>query len=61
MAAKCEKLGCEREARNTVRYTDLVHTDLDADYPVVLCEEHTNEARTFEKTDDLGLKKWLMT
>jgi len=59
MAKKCEKRGCDKEALNTVRFTDLVHRNVDTDYPVVLCEEHMKEVREFKETDVAGVKKWL--
>jgi hypothetical protein len=59
MATKCEKRGCEKEALNTLRFTDLVYRNVDTDYPVVLCEEHTKQVRRFEKTDVGAVKKWL--
>ena len=59
MAKKCEKRGCDKEALNTVRFTDLVHRNVDTDYPVVLCEEHTTEANEFDDTEIDGVKKWL--
>lgn len=61
MATKCGKRGCGKEALNTLRFTDLVRTDLDTDHPVVLCEGHTREAQKFEETDVAGVKKWLET
>lgn len=59
MAKKCEKRGCEKEALNTLRFTDPVHENLDTEYPVVLCEEHTMEVRKFAKSDVASVKKWL--
>jgi len=59
MATKCEKRGCEKEALNTLRFTDYVYRNVDTDYPVVLCEEHTKEVQKFEETDVAGVKKWL--
>jgi hypothetical protein len=59
MATKCEKRGCEKEALNTLRFTDMVHRNVDTDYPVVVCEEHTKEAQKFKETDVDGLKSWL--
>ena len=59
MATKCGKRGCEKEAFNTLRFTDCVHRNLDTDHPAVLCKEHTKEAQKFEETDVNGLKKWL--
>jgi hypothetical protein len=59
MATKCEKRGCEQEALNTLRFTDLVYRNVDADYPVVLCKEHTRQVRRFDKSDVGGVKKWL--
>ena len=59
MATKCEKRGCEKEALNTLRFTHYVHRDLDTEYPVGLCEEHSTEAHKFDETDVAGVKKWL--
>ena len=59
MTTKCEKKGCEKEALNTLRFTDLVHKYLDTEYPVALCEEHTKEVQRFAETDVAGVKKWL--
>jgi hypothetical protein len=59
MATKCEKRGCEKEAANTVIFPDPFHRDVDTEYPVVLCEEHTKEVHKFEETDVAGVKKWL--
>jgi hypothetical protein len=59
MATKCEKRGCEKEAANKLRFANYVHRNLDTEYPVVLCEEHTKEVQEFEETDVAGVKKWL--
>ena len=59
MATKCEKRGCEKEALNTLRFHDLIHIDVDTDFPVVLCKEHTKEVDKFAKTDVAAVKKWL--
>ncbi len=59
MAAKCEKRGCEKEALNTLRFHDLIHIDVNTDFPVVLCEGHAKEVDKFAKTDVAAVKKWL--
>jgi hypothetical protein len=59
MASKCGKKGCEKEAVNPIRFTDLMHTNVDTDYPVGLCEEHLKEVQRFRETDVAGVKKWL--
>jgi hypothetical protein len=59
MATKCGKRRCEKEAVNTGRFTDLLYTNVDTDYPVVLCEEHSKMAKEFGATDVTGIKKWL--
>ncbi len=56
---KCGKRGCAREAANTLRFTDLIRTDVDSDYPVALCEEHTQEVKQFQETDAKAVKQWL--
>jgi len=61
MAARCEKRGCEKQAVNTLRFTDTVRTDLDSDYPVVLCEDHAREVQRFAETDVAEVQKWLNT
>ena len=59
MPAKCEKRGCEKAVANTLRFTDLIHTNVDTEYPIQLCEEHTKEVQRFPKTDVKAVKKWL--
>jgi hypothetical protein len=59
MATKCGKRGCEKEAINTLRFHYPFHINVDSDYPVVLCEEHTTEANEFDDTEIDGVKKWL--
>jgi len=59
MATKCEKRGCKKEAINTLRFTNYVHRNVDTEYPVVLCEEHTKMVREFEETDVSGVRTWL--
>ena len=59
MATKCEKRGCENEGANKVRFTDPFHRNVDTEYPVVLCPEHTKEVQKFEQTDVAGVKQWL--
>jgi hypothetical protein len=59
MPEKCGKRGCEREAVNTLRFTDPYRQNLDSDYPVRLCEEHTDEVKQFQETDDKAVKEWL--
>jgi hypothetical protein len=62
MAAKCGKEGCEKDAENTLRFTDKFHRNVDTDYPVDLCEEHTKEVqRRFPETDVAGVKNWLQS
>jgi len=61
MATACEKKRCEKEAVNKLRFTDYVQKDLDTEYPVALCEEHTKEAQEFEETDVAGIRTWLNT
>jgi hypothetical protein len=56
---KCEKKKCEREAVNTLRFTNFLREDVDVERPVVLCEEHTKEAQGFPTTDVVAVKKWL--
>ena len=55
----CEKTGCESEATQHIKFTDAIHTDEITDDPIHLCEEHANEARTLDGTDEAGLRKWL--
>ncbi|MGA3162548.1 MAG: hypothetical protein ABSC77_15190 [Terracidiphilus sp.] len=59
MATKCEKKECEKEALNKIRFTDSVYRNVDTDYPVCLCEEHTKEVQKVDETDVAGVKKWL--
>jgi hypothetical protein len=59
MATKCEKRGCEEEACNELTFPSPFHGNVHTDYPVAVCEEHTEEARKFDETDVDGLKKWL--
>jgi hypothetical protein len=59
MATRCEKRGCEKEVTNELRFADPVHRNVDTEYPVVLCEEHTIEVQKFGETDVAGVKKWL--
>jgi hypothetical protein len=59
MTAKCEKNGCGKEAVKTLRFVDQVHTSVDTDDPVVLCEGHANEVDRFPKTDVAAVKEWL--
>jgi len=54
----CEKAGCQKEAANKIRFTDLTHV-LDTDGPIALCEEHTSEADRFDELNVIGLKRWL--
>jgi hypothetical protein len=61
MATKCEKRGCEREALNTLTFPDPFHKNVDTEYPVVLCAEHTKEVQQFAEMDVAGVKKWLDT
>jgi hypothetical protein len=60
MATICGKNGCKSRATRTVRFTDLVHTDLDTDFPIVLCDERANEMLgKYEKSNVAGVKEWL--
>ncbi len=59
MVEKCGKSGCDRESAHTLRFTDLLRADVDADQPIRLCEEHTREVKQFNDTDVRSVKQWL--
>lgn len=58
-APRCGKKGCEKQAVDTLRFTDLIHTDLDTEHSVALCEAHSKEARRSPTVDAARVKKWL--
>ena len=63
MTNKCGKAGCDKDGVKRVEFKDLMHPDVNREYPIALCDQHVNEleAQRFEETDVASVKRWLQS
>ena len=55
---RCGKLGCERKAAKTLRFTDMFQR-VTPDESVHLCDQHSLEVQKFDPSDVAGVQAWL--